>query len=67
MSVCLPSNFTETLLREVGGLQPTQYPYVLHFIEALKSQPAIPETMLLSESALSDWDTEEEDVAWTSL
>ena len=28
---------------------------------------SIPDTMLLSESALSEWDTEEEDVAWASL
>ena len=27
----------------------------------------IPDTMLLSESALSEWNTEEEDVAWASL
>ena len=28
---------------------------------------SIPDTMLLSESALSEWNTEEEDVAWASL
>jgi len=32
-----------------------------------KPEPAIPDTMLLSESALSEWDTEEEDIAWASL
>jgi hypothetical protein len=49
---------------EIFGLE------VLDFIEYLKRkrQPAIPETMLMSESALSkDWDTEEEDSAWASL
>jgi len=28
---------------------------------------SVPDTMLLSESALSEWDTEEEDNAWESL
>ena len=28
---------------------------------------SIPDTMLFSESALSEWDTEEEDKAWASL
>jgi hypothetical protein len=32
-----------------------------------KDYQSIPDTMLLSESALSDWDNEEEDVAWASL
>jgi len=64
------ANVTETLLREVSGLPPVQYPKVLYFIESLKTsrQPAIPETMLLSEAVLSkDWDTEGEDKAWASL
>jgi len=64
------ANFTETLLREVSGLPPVQYPKVLHFIESLKvdRQSTIPETMLLSEPSLSkEWDTEEEDNAWASL
>ena len=30
------ANFTETLLREVSGLTPVQYPKILHFIESLK-------------------------------
>jgi len=28
---------------------------------------SMPDTMLLSESALSEWNTEEEDKAWASL
>ena len=32
-----------------------------------KDYQSIPDTMLLSESALSEWNTEEEDVAWASL
>jgi len=63
-------NIREKLLREVNVLPPAYYSEVLDFIEYLKTkqQPAIPETMLLSESALSrDWDTEEEDSAWASL
>jgi hypothetical protein len=50
---------------------PTDYcPAVLDFIESLKTQcqPAIPETMLLSEAALSkDWNTEDENDAWLRL
>jgi len=64
------ANFTETLLREVSGLPPVQYPKVLHFIESLKvdRQSTIPETMFLSEPSLSkEWDTEEEDNAWANL
>ena len=60
----------ETLLQEVSALPLAFCPVVLDFIETLKTQrqPAIPETMLLSESALSkDWETEEEDIAWASL
>jgi len=63
-------NTKETLLREVSVLPSAYYAEVLDFIESLKTnrQPAIPETMLLSESALSkDWDTEEDDKAWESL
>ena len=63
-------NIKETLLREVSILPSVYYLEVLDFIESLKKkrQGAIPETMLLSESALSkDWDTEEEDNAWASL
>jgi len=60
----------ETLLQKVSILPSDYYPEVLDFIESLKAnrQPAIPETMLLSESVLSkDWNTEEEDIAWASL
>ena len=60
----------ETLLREVNILPSVYCSEVLDFIESLKGkrQPAIPETMLLSQSALSkDWDTEEEDKAWANL
>ena len=28
---------------------------------------SVPDTMLLSESALSEWNTEEENIAWASL
>jgi hypothetical protein len=62
------ASIRETLLREVNVLPVDYYPKVLNFIESMKRQPAIPETMLLSESALSkDWDTEEENEAWASL
>jgi len=64
------ANIKETLLREVSILPPDYCPEVLNFIETLKvdRQPAIPATMLLSESALSkDWDTEEEDKVWANL
>jgi len=60
----------ETLLREVNILPSVYCSEVLDFIEFLriKRQPVIPETMMLSESALSkDWDTEVEDNAWASL
>jgi len=63
-------NISEALQRELSGLPSVYYPEVLGFIESLKTDrpPAIPTTMLLSESALSkDWDTEEEDKAWASL
>jgi len=32
-----------------------------------RDNPNMPDTMLLSESALSEWNTEEEDKAWASL
>jgi len=63
-------SISEALQRELSGLSSVYYPEVLGFIESLKTdrQPAIPATMLLSESTLSkDWDTEEEDKAWASL
>ena len=63
------ANIKEALLQEVNILPPVHYSEVLGFIESLKTgQPTIPETVLLSESALStDWDTTEEDRAWTNL
>jgi hypothetical protein len=60
----------ETLLQEVSGLSSAYDFEVLNFIKSLKAnrQSTVPETMLLSESALSkDWDTQEEDNAWASL
>ena len=61
-------NIRETLLQEFNALSPAYYSDVLGFIESLKTKPAISETMLMSESALSkDWDTEEEDKVWASL
>ena len=63
-------NIRDTLLQEVNTLSPVYYPDVLNFVETLKMkrQPAIPETMFLSESALSkDWESEEEEIAWASL
>jgi hypothetical protein len=63
-------NIEKTLLREVSVLPPVSQFEVLGFIEHLKTRPqrAVPEMMLLSESALSkDWNTEEEDNAWASL
>jgi hypothetical protein len=64
------ANIRETLLQEFNTLSPAYYSDVLDFIDSLKThrQPATPETMLMSESALSkDWDTEEEDKVWASL
>ena len=60
----------ETLLQEVSILSPDYCPAVLDFIATLKTnrQPAIPETMLMSEAVLAkDWDTAEEDEAWLRL
>ena len=60
----------ENLLREVNVMPSNDCLDVLHFIESLKTnrQPAIPETMLMSEAALArDWDTDEENEAWASL
>jgi len=64
------ANIRETLLHEFDTLPPAYYSDVLDFMESLKMkrQPTIPETMILSESALSqDWDTADEDNAWASL
>ena len=63
-------NIRESLLQEVSVL-PTGYcPEVLDFITSLKAnrQPAIPDTMLLSEEALAeDWDSPEDNEAWVNL
>ena len=63
-------NIRESLLQEVNVL-PTGYcPEVLDFIASLKGnrQPAIPDTMLLSEEALAeDWDSPEDNEAWVNL
>jgi hypothetical protein len=64
------ANIRETLLQEVSGLSSAYDFEVLNFIKSLKAnrQSAVPETMLLSESALAkDWDTQEEDNAWANL
>ena len=64
------ANIRETLLQEFNTLPPAYYSDVLDFMESLKMkrQPTIPETMILSESALSqDWDTKDEDDAWANL
>ena len=64
------ANIREMLLQEVSLLPSAYYSEVLDFILSLKAerQSTAPETMLMSEAALSkDWDTEEEDNAWASL
>ena len=72
----LSVSIRETLLQEVNILPVAYCPEVLDFIESLKANrqadfagvPAIPETMLLSELALSKaWDTKAEDDAWANL
>lgn len=63
-------NVKEMLLQELSVLPLAYHSEVLDFVEYLKTKqkPQMPETMLLSESALSkDWDTPEEDNAWASL
>jgi hypothetical protein len=58
------------LLREVETLPADCVGEVIDFVEWIKHRRLlqIPETMLLSETALSkDWDTPEEDKAWASL
>ena len=58
------------LLREIETLPAACLGEVVDFVAKIKQRKIsqIPETMLLSEAALSkDWDTTEEDEAWTNL
>ena len=58
------------LLKEIETLPAACFDEVVDFIVWIKQRKLsqIPETMLLSESALSmDWDTPEEDYAWAKL
>ena len=60
----------ERLLREIEILPQSYYAEVIDFVEYLKMKHLknLPETMLLSESALAkDWNTPEEDKAWADL
>ena len=58
------------LIQEMQTLPPSYWDEVLDFVGYLKQKRLreVPETMLLSESALAkDWDTPEEDEAWANL
>ena len=58
------------LLQEIETLPPACIGEVIDFVAWIKQRKLsqIPETMLLSEAVLSkDWDTPEEDEAWTNL
>ena len=58
------------LQRELETLPAAYLNEVIDFVAWIKQRKLshIPETMLLSETALSkDWDTPEEDEAWTNL
>jgi len=58
------------LLQEIETLPANCIGEVVDFVAWIKHRKLsqIPETMLLSESALSkDWDTPEEDEAWANL
>jgi len=58
------------LLQEIETLPSNCIGEVVDFVAWIKHRKLsqIPETMLLSETALSkDWDTPEEDKAWASL
>ena len=58
------------LLKEIETLPTSCLSEVIDFITWIKQRKLsqIPETMLLSETSLSkDWDTPEEDDAWSSL
>ncbi|MCL1815638.1 MAG: hypothetical protein FWG27_07475 [Treponema sp.] len=58
------------LLKEIEALPAACLSDVIDFVAWIKQRklPQIPETMLLSEAALSkDWDTLEENTAWANL
>jgi len=58
------------LMKEIETLPLTCINEVIDFVAWIKQRKLsqIPETMLMSESALSkDWDTPEEDEAWVNL
>ena len=58
------------LIQEMQTLPPLYWDEVLDFVGYLKQKRLreVPETMLLSESALAkDWDTPEKDEAWADL
>ena len=58
------------LLKEIETLPAACLGEVTNFVEWIKQRklPQIPETMLLSEEALSkEWNTPEEDEAWANL
>jgi hypothetical protein len=60
----------ESLVQEIKKLPSRYQQEIVDFVGYLKSKSAqeIPETMLLSESALAkDWDTAEEAAAWAGL
>jgi len=60
----------ERLIREIESLPKEFYSDILDFVGYLKLKhlKSIPETMLLSEKTLAeDWDTPEEDEAWSDL
>ena len=59
-----------TLLKEIETLPPSCLDEVVKFVAWIKHRELsqIPETMLLSETALAkDWSTPEEDKAWADL
>lgn len=58
------------LMREIETLPAECIDEVLDFVGFIKSKRLkdVPDTMLVSEAALArDWDTPEEDAAWTNL
>jgi len=58
------------LMKEIETLPSTCIGEVIDFVTWIKQRKLshIPETMLMSESALlKDWDTPEEDKAWASM
>ena len=58
------------IINELDFIQNEYFQEILDFLEYLKHKQLkkIPETMLLSEKSLAkNWDTPEEDAAWTDL